>query len=151
MLERIRNRTSGKKLCIFSLLFAAVFLPMNAYVSAFQEEAGVTLMDFRFGGYSAETAEEILTALGAAGRRTYLHLLSLDCGMVILYLLLLTSLIGWIEKRFEKRAGDMICFFCCRFLACSRTGQKTSVPGSCFLVIHMFPAPPSLWRAYAPP
>lgn len=85
------------------MLFAAVFLPMNAYVSAFQEEAGGTLMDFRFGGYSAETAEEILTALGADDRRTYLHLLPLDCGMDILCLLLLTSLISWIEKRFEKK------------------------------------------------
>lgn len=124
MFDRIRNKTSGKKLCIFAVLFIIVFLPMNAYVSAFQRKAEITLMDFLFGGYDVDKAENILITLGASGRRIYLHLLPLDFGMGILYLLLLTNLIGWVEQRSGVKGRKPVFCFCYRFWACSRTGRK---------------------------
>lgn len=100
MFEKIKQIASIKKLLLIVIIFLAMFIPMNNYVSKWQHQAGTKLMDFIFGGYSAKRVANILQTIGVSGRMRYLHMLVLDCCMGILYLLLLLCLIGYLLKKY---------------------------------------------------
>ncbi|MGN1115768.1 MAG: hypothetical protein ACI4TH_04305, partial [Candidatus Ornithomonoglobus sp.] len=105
MPEEIKKKASAKKLVVFTIIFSALFIPMNTFVLGWMNRTGTTLMDFIIGGYSSETAYEILTIIGGRGRMIYLQLLVLDCILSFLYLLLSLCLISMLLKKVSDKSS----------------------------------------------
>lgn len=105
MFRWVRRVASARKLVMAAVLLVAMFVPMNAFVSEWQEDSQVTLMDFVFGGYGAEDVARILEALGSEGRSTCLRMLGLDCIMGLLYLAVLGLAIALLQKRVGSENG----------------------------------------------
>lgn len=100
LFENIKRISKPKIILIFAIVLVIYQQTLSSFVMGWSASAGVTLMDFIFGGYGTEEVYHVLDTLGSAGRSTYVWLLLLDCVMGLLYLGVLLFLIGWLLKKY---------------------------------------------------
>lgn len=134
--EKIKKKASLKKFLIFTVIFIVMFVPMNTFVSKWQENVDLTFMDFIFGGYGTEDVYQVLNTIGESGRNTYKYMIGLDCIMGILYLFLLSCLIALVLKKVlrENKKFDWLIFMPLVAMVSDWTENITT-----FCIIQMFP------------
>ncbi len=94
----IPTKQYGRQATLFGLAAAAFYLLMIFVTLAHIETlSGLRPFDMRPGGYSAEEANALLSALGSGGRRFYLmRQIPLDLAYPALMALTLVSLLKWL-------------------------------------------------------
>ncbi len=95
---RIPTKRYGRQVALFGLAAAGFYLVMIFVTLAHIETlSGLRPFDMRPGGYSAEQANSLLSALGSSGRRYYLtRQIPLDLAYPALMALTLVSLLKWL-------------------------------------------------------
>lgn len=100
--EKIKKFATPKKLLVFFIVFVIYYIiPIKPgfSVTDWETEAGITLMDFNFGGYGANEVFNVLNAIGTEGRSIYKSLIIRDYIMGVLYSFVLICLLGCLIKR----------------------------------------------------
>ncbi|MEY8120768.1 hypothetical protein AB9F26_21480 [Falsihalocynthiibacter sp. BN13B15] len=97
----IPTKKYGRQAALFSFAASGIYLLMIFITLAHIETlSGLRPFDMRPGGYSAEQANSLLSALGSSGRRYYLtRQIPLDLAYPALMALTLVSLLKWLGLR----------------------------------------------------
>lgn len=101
MKKTIPTKQYGRQAALFGLAASGIYLLMIFITLAHIEAlSGLRPFDMRPGGYSAEQANSLLSALGSGGRRYYLtRQIPLDLAYPALMALTLVSLLKWLGSR----------------------------------------------------
>ena len=101
----IPTKQYGRQAALFGLAASGIYLLMIYITLAHIETlSGLRPFDMRLGGYSAEQANSLLSALGSSGRRYYLtRQIPLDLLYPALMALTLVSLLKWLGLRGADR------------------------------------------------
>jgi hypothetical protein len=95
----IPTKRYGRQAALFGLAASGIYLLMIFITLTHIETlSGLRPFDMRLGGYSAEQANSLLSALGSSGRRYYLtRQIPLDLAYPALMALTLVSLLKWLR------------------------------------------------------